>query len=268
MTRSNTVVTAVANLKGGVGKTTSTNGLAHAAASQGLRVLIIDADMQGNITQALTGIKRQDEEQPLSLADVLDRDSDVTAHDAIRGTRREGIDIIPSGFNDLQAVQDTLVGKTGGEMAFAKAVRTIRDDYDYVLIDCRPAIDLVSRSALYAADNVLIVVQPEAFSASGLDSIVSALDEIEEFMDRRIPAAGILINQRDSRRNDHDELIDKLRTFGEASGIPILGAPVPLKADISRLANVGMGADEHPKHPIWARVLHDNYSTILEGLAR
>lgn len=262
------VVTAVANLKGGVGKTTSTNGLAHAGASQGRRVLIVDADMQGNITEALTGIKADHDDQPISLADVLDRDSTVVARDAIMGTRREGIDIIPSGFATLQAVQDNLVGKTGGEMAFSKAIRTVRDDYDHILIDCRPAIDLVSRSALYAADNVLIVVQPESFSTSGLSSIVRTLDEIEEFMDRHVPAAGMLVNQRDLRREDHTEIIEHLRVYADQAGIPLLGAPIPLKADIARLTAVGMGIDEMPRNPVWSRVVHDNYITILEGLTK
>lgn len=256
-------ITALANLKGGVGKTTVTNGLAHAAAANGRTCLVVDADMQGNSTTHLTGYTRQDPPEH-TLADVLDRATGLPVREAIiPASTREAIHVLPSGFNDLQAVQDTLVGKTGGEMALSKALRQITDDYDHILIDCRPAIDLISRSALYAADNVIIVVQPEADAVNGLDSILSAIEDIAEYMDKVLPVAGIVVNKLDGRRKDHAETYAFLRDYAQRAELTLLCSPIPQLTDISKLTNVGMGMDQHPKPSAWSRNLHETFTEII-----
>ncbi|AHD24320.1 MULTISPECIES: ParA family protein [Rhodococcus] len=259
-------ITAIANLKGGVGKTTVANGLAHAAAAAGKSCLLIDADMQGNSTKHLTGYSAT-EPSPKSLADVLDRNVDLPAREAIIPARREAIHVLPSGFGDLQAVSDQLGTKPGGEMAFARALKKISGDYDHILIDCRPAIDLVSRSALYAADNVLVVVQPEQDALDGFDAIRDALDDIAEYMDKVLPLAGVVVNRVDGRRGDHAKSIEYLKQYAAEDGIAILGDLIPQLADISKLTNVGMGFDQHPKSPAWARNLHATFTEILEKVA-
>lgn len=259
-------ITAIANLKGGVGKTTVANGLSHAAAAIGRTVLLVDADMQGNSTKHLTG-HTTSEPAPHSLADVLDRQTDLPARDAIVVARREAIHVLPSGFAELQAVSDQLGTKPGGEMSFARALKPVSGDYEHILIDCRPAIDLVSRSALYAADNVLIVVQPESDAVDGLDSIREALEDLAEYMDKVLPIAGIVINKIDGRRNDHAEIVSYLKNYAAEDQIALLGDPIPQKADISKLTNVGMGFDEHPSQPAWSRNLHKNFIEILEKVA-
>jgi len=259
-------ITAIANLKGGVGKTTVANGLAHAAASTGRSCLLIDADMQGNTTKHLTGHSVA-EPPPKSLADVLDRSIDLPAREAIIPARREEIHVIPSGFGELQAVSDQLGSKPGGEMAFARALKKITADYDHILIDCRPAIDLVSRSALYAADNVLVVVQPEQDALDGFDAIRDAIDDIAEYMDKVLPIAGVVVNRIDGRRSDHAKSLEYLKEYTAADGIDILGDPIPQLADISKLTTVGMGFDQHPKSPAWARNLHTTFIEILEKVA-
>ena len=259
-------ITAIANLKGGVGKTVVAGGLAHAAAAIGRTVLLVDADMQGNSTKHLTGYTTS-EPSPHSLADVLDRQTDLPMRDAIVAARRDGIHVVPSGFAELQAVSDQLGTKPGGEMSFARALKPVSGDYEHILIDCRPAIDLVSRSALYAADNLLIVVNPEDDAVDGLNSIQAALEDLAEYMDKVLPVAGIVINKLDGRRKDHAEVIDYLKEYGEADGITLLGDPIMHRGDISKLTNVGMGFDEHPANPVWSRNLHNNFIEILEKVA-
>ncbi|WP_336874327.1 ParA family protein [Rhodococcus qingshengii] len=256
-------ITAIANLKGGVGKTTVANGMAHAAAATGKSCLLVDADMQGNSTKHLTGYSASSP-APHSLADVLDRNIDLPTRDAIIAARREQIDVLPSGFGELQAVSDQLGTKPGGEMAFARALKQVYGDYDNILIDCRPAIDLVSRSALYAADNVLIVVQPEQDALDGLDAIRDALEDIAKYMDKVLPIAGIVVNRVDGRRGDHAKTLDYLKGYAAEDGIELLGDPIPQLADISKLTTVGMGFDQHPKAPAWARNLHTTFIDILE----
>ncbi|WP_137725621.1 ParA family protein [Prescottella subtropica] len=259
-------ITAIANLKGGVGKTTVANGLAHAAASTGRSCLIVDADMQGNSTKHLTGYSAGDP-APGSLADVLDRDTEMPVRDAIVAAKREQIHVLPSGFGELQAVSDRLGTKPGGEMSFARALKDVSGVYDHILIDCRPAIDLVSRSALYAADNVLIVVQPEQDALDGLDAIREAIEDIAKYMDKVLPIAGVVVNQLDSRRSDHAKTLDYLKEYAAADGIALLGHPIPDRADISKLTTVGMGLDQHPKPPAWARNLHTMFIEILEKVS-
>lgn len=258
--------TAVVNLKGGVGKTTVANGVVHAAASRQEPCLLVDADMQGNSTKHLTGYSKAEPSQ-YSLADVLDRSIDLPTREAIVSATRPGIDVLPSGFGELQAVSDQLGTKAGGEMAFARALRQVSGEYDHIIIDCRPAIDLVSRSALYAADNVLIVVQPEQDALDGLDAIRDAIEDIAKYMDKTLPIAGIVVNQVDGRRSDHAAALTYLRDYAEADELTLLGDPIPKLTDISKLTTVGMGFDQHPKSPAWAQNLHATFTTILKEIA-
>ncbi|MCX6489383.1 ParA family protein [Rhodococcus sp. IEGM 1401] len=257
-------ITAIANLKGGVGKTTIVNGLAHAAASARRTCLVVDADSQGNSTKHLTS---HDVESPpdWSLADVLDRDVECSAEQAIIKARRSGIDVLPSGFGDLQAVMDTLVAKTGGEMAVDRALKAVADKYEHILIDCRPAIDLVSRGALYAADNVLIVVNPESDAIDGFDAIRQSIDDLEQYMGKVLPIAGVVVNKIDGRRADHAKTLEYLRGYVKEADIPIVGEPIPMLTDISKLTNVGMGLDEHPRPTGRIRNLHENFVKILNA---
>lgn len=259
-------ITAIANLKGGVGKTTVANGLAHAAVAAGRTCLLVDADMQGNSTKHLTGYSASDP-APKSLADVLDRSIDLPAREAIVTAHREQIHVLPSGFGELQAVSDQLGTKPGGDMSLARALKPIAGDYDHILIDCRPAIDLVSRGALYAADNVLIVVQPEQDAIDGLDAIRDALEDLNEYMGKNLPIAGVVINRLDGRRGDHAKTVEYLKGYAAEDGLPLLGDPIPQLADISKLTTVGMGFDQHPRSPAWSRNLHNTFTEILEKVA-
>lgn len=257
-------VTAVVNLKGGVGKTTVTNGLAHAAVVQGRSCLVVDNDSQGNSTMHLTSFTAASPPEN-SFADVLDREVNLPIEQAIIAAKRPEIHILPSGFSELQSVQDTLIGKPGGEMSVQRALKGVRDHYDHILIDCRPAIDLVTRSAMYAADNVVVVVQPESDAIAGFDAIVQAIEDLAEFMDKDLKIAGIVVNQVDGRRRDHAKSLEYLREYVKTAELEILGDPIPMLADISKLTNVGMGLDQHPKPTARTRNLAANFGTILKA---
>ncbi|WP_052061976.1 MULTISPECIES: ParA family protein [Nocardiaceae] len=260
-------ITAIANLKGGVGKTTVVNGLAHAAASLQRTTLVVDADSQGNSTRHLTGYTVESPPEA-SFADVLDRDVACPIETAITHATREGIDVLPSGFSDLQAVMDTLVGKTGGEMAVNRALKEVSGKYQHILIDCRPAIDLVSRGALFAADNVLIVVNPELDAIDGFDAIRQSIDDLEQYMSKVLPIAGVVVNKIDGRRQDHAKTLAYLKNYVREADIPIVGEPIPMLTDISKLTNVGMGLDQHPRPSGRIRNLHENFVKILDATRR
>jgi len=254
------------NLKGGVGKTVMTTQFAHAAVVRGSRVLIVDADPQGNITRAFTSYDTVNM-PPASLADVLDRRAQASIRDAIQPTRREGISILPSGFDELQAVQDALISQPGAENSLARALREVEDDFDFIFIDSRPATDLITRNAFMAADSIVVVIQPEDWAIRGLQMTLSAVEDLKEYLDKDLPVAGWIINLVNASRKDHEENLDLLKAMADDEGIPILSEPFPSAADLGRLSVVGMGADEHPKPTPRMRNFASMFSLIVDKLS-
>ncbi|MBF6588426.1 ParA family protein [Nocardia farcinica] len=258
--------TAVMNLKGGPGKTVCVNGLAHAAAARGEAVLIGDMDPQGNTTRHLTGFHADDVPPTGTLADVLDRQVDKELADVVLPAKtREGIYVAPSGFGEMQAVQDSLLGKPGGDLSVRRAFKDAKTQ-GRVLFDTRPAVDLVTRGTMLAADSVVIVVAPEFDAIDGMVAVIKALADLEEFMDYRLPIAGVVVNLLNKSRSDHASNLDYIRTYCANAGIPVLGEPFPLAADISRLTNAGLGMDQHPQPTARTRFFAENFAAILDGI--
>ena len=258
------MITVFANQKGGVGKTAVVAGAAHAAAAAGCRVLVIDVDPQGNTTKHLTGYSAQ-EPAPVSLADVLDRDQSVTLTDAALPSRREGISVVASGGDGLQAVMDSLIGKTGADISLARAVKPVRDEWDYVFLDTRPATDLMTRNAFMAADNMVVVLQPEGDAIEGYEMTQNALDEMGEYLGKNLPIVGFVVNLVDGRRKDHAEALDWIRQMSDARATPILGDPIPSVANLARLTLVGMGVDEIRADARLRNIGH-NFGTIIQAI--
>lgn len=254
-----------ANLKGGVGKTLVSLGCAHAAAAAGHRVLVVDTDPQGNMTSQLTPYTA-DAPPEMTLADVLDRQTGAPVNSAVIDTRRAGIELLPSGFDELQAVQDALFGKPGAENSLARALDPDKGRWDYIFIDTRPATDLITRNALMAADNVVLILEPELPAIRGADQTMRAIGELEEYLQKFLPVAGWVINRLNVTRRDHQDWVEKIRELAHDDEVPILGDPIPLMADLARLSVVGMGLDEHPRPTARIRNLATNFGAIVEGI--
>jgi chromosome partitioning protein len=258
----------LSNLKGGVGKTVTTIQLAHAAAALRMRVLVVDADPQGNITRALSEGQYSNAEPPaISLADVLDRRAQASVREAILSTRREGISLLPSGFDELQAVQDSLIGKPGAEHSIARVLREVDEEFDFVFIDSRPATDLITRNAFMAADGLVVVVQPELWAIGGLQMTLSAVEDLKEYLDKDLPVAGWIINKVDNRRSDHSDSIKVIEKMAADEDIRILGEAIPSTADLARLSDIGWGCDEHPKPTPRIRNLAAIFAAMFEQLS-
>jgi len=260
-------ITAFANQKGGVGKSLIAMGCAHAAAANGKRVLLIDADPQGNTSIQMTnGAVSLDTPAEASLADVLSRHSGVGIEQAIIPSRREGIDLLPCGFDALQAAQDALVGKPGAENSLSRLLGPIAHRWDSVFIDTRPATDLVTINALMAADKLVIILEPEIGAVRGAQQTHRAIAELEEYLQKDLTTAGVVINRVDIRRNDHLEMVANIRMMMQEEQIAILGEPIPLMADLSRLSAIGKGLDEHPKHNARTRNIASVFAEIVNGI--
>ncbi|MBP0904365.1 ParA family protein [Mariniflexile gromovii] len=198
-------IIAIANQKGGVGKTTTSINLAASLGVLEKKVLLIDADPQANAT---SGIGIDVDSIEIGTYQLLEHSSSVK--DAILKTETPNLDIIPAHI-DLVAIEIELVDKESREYMLKKALAEIKDDYDYILIDCAPSLGLLTLNALTAADAVIIPIQCEYFALEGLGKLLNTIKSVQKIHNPELDIEGLLLTMYDSRLRLSNQVVEEVQ---------------------------------------------------------
>ena len=229
---------AVANQKGGVGKSTTAINLSACLAEQGKKVLTIDMDPQGNTTSGL-GVDKNAVED--TLYELLVGQSDVET--TIVKDVVENVDLIPSNVN-LSGAEIELVGIDNKEYILKEITDKVKDNYDYIIIDCPPSLNMLTINALAAADTTLIPVQAQYLSAKGLEQLLQTVQKVRRQINPKLKIEGILLTMTDSRTN-YGQQIDNLIRGAYGSKIKVFDQTIPRSVRAAEISAVGKSIFQH-----------------------
>jgi len=198
-------IIAIANQKGGVGKTTTSVNLSASLGALEKKVLLIDADPQANATSGL-GIDVDSVES--GTYQLLEHT--LSPEEVIRSTNTPNVDIVPAHI-DLVAIEIELVDKANREYMLKEAISKLRLDYDYVIIDCAPSLGLLTLNALTAADSVMIPIQCEYYALEGLGKLLNTIKSVQRYHNAELDIEGMLLTMYDSRLRLSNQVVEEVR---------------------------------------------------------
>ena len=244
-------IIAIANQKGGVGKTTTTSNLGIGLAKQGKKVLLIDADAQGSLTASLGYTEPDTLEVTLAtiMGDLIN-DEEVEPTEGILH-HEEGIDLMPGNI-ELSGLEVSLVNVMSREMILRSYIEIVRENYDYILIDCMPSLGMITINALACADSILIPVQAAYLPVKGLQHLIKTVGKVKRKMNPKLEIEGILLTMVDSRTNYAKDISSMLKdAYG--SSVRIFTNIIPISVRAAEISAEGVSIYKHdPKGKVAA----------------
>ena len=200
------IVIAIANQKGGVGKTTTTINLSAALAKKGKKVLVIDSDPQGNATSGL-GVDKNNSEMN-TINELLLNECSIT--DAIINDVYKNLSLIPSNVN-LAAVEVKMMNEKDWQHRLRKEIDWVKDDYDFIIIDCPPSLSVLTVNSMTASDSVLVPIQCEYYALEGLSQLIYTINLVRESLNKNLVIDGVVFTMYDSRTNLSQQVVENVR---------------------------------------------------------
>ncbi len=228
-------VISVANQKGGVGKTTTTVNLGTILAKKGKKVLLIDADPQGNATSGL-GV---DKDVEPSTYDILVNDAEL--EDSLQDTIIKNLKVCPANMN-LAGAEVELVSMMSREQRLKEKLEPLKEKFDYVLIDCPPSLGLITLNSFTASDSVLIPVQCEYFALEGLGQLLNTINLVKKHLNKEIRIEGALLTMYDMRTNLSNQVVKEVKKYFEDK---VYKTVIPRNVRLSEAPSYGMPITEY-----------------------
>ena len=228
-------IISIANQKGGVGKTTTAVNLSTILAKKGKKILLIDADPQGNATSGL-GLEKESE---ISTYDILVNDAKL--EQAIQETNIKNLKICPANMN-LAGAEVELVSMMSREQRLKEKIEIIKNKFDYILIDCPPSLGLVTLNAFTASNSVLIPVQCEYFALEGLGQLLNTVNLVKKHLNKDIQIEGALLTMYDMRTNLSNQVVKEVKKYFDNK---VYKTVIPRNVRLSEAPSYGMPITEY-----------------------
>ena len=198
-------IIAVANQKGGVGKTTTSINLAACLAEKGKKVLAVDMDPQGNLTSGL-GVDKDSAEK--TIYDLIIGEADI--HEVINREVLENLDIIPTSI-DLSAAEIELIGVDDKEYILRNNIHQVKDQYDFIIIDCPPSLSMLTINAMTTADSIIVPIQCEYYALEGLSQLIHTVELVKDRLNPKLEIEGVVFTMYDARTNLSLQVVENVK---------------------------------------------------------
>ncbi len=247
-------IIAIANQKGGVGKTTTSVNLSSCLALAGKKVLLVDADPQGNATSGVGASKNVDK----STYDIIINQEDVKK--VVQKCSVENLEVCASNIN-LAGAEVQLVSQLSREYKLKESLDSVKNEYDYIIIDCPPSLGLVTLNALTASDTVLVPIQCEYYALEGLGQLMSTIDLVQKHLNKDLDVEGVVLTMFDARTNLSMQVIEEVKKYFKDK---VYQSVIPRNVKLSEAPSYGLPISLYDKNSKGAKAYEELAAEVIK----